>query len=281
MLPGFFHDTLGERDRARADRPGARASSSTRFAEPLEPPVAARRRPHAATPATRPTRWPRRCRALSPRGLYWARRAPACGSAACCRTASRSATTPASIPASTLDYVYRNEPRGRGAARPPHRPQLSRLDRLARHPPAQAACRGAAARRRCERLRERGVPVRIIDIAAGHGRYVLEALDGSADAARLDPAARLQRHQRRGGAGADRARRASTTSRAFVQGRRLRPRRASPASSRGRRSASSPASTSCSPTTPWCAARSPASPRRSRPAATWSTPASPGIRSSS
>ncbi len=46
---------------------------------------------------------------------------------------------------STLDYVYRNEPRGRGAARPLHRPQLSRLDRLARHPPAQAQCRGAVA----------------------------------------------------------------------------------------------------------------------------------------
>ena len=28
------------------------------------------------------------------------------------------------------------------------------------------------------RLREAGMPVRVVDIAAGHGRYVLEALDG-------------------------------------------------------------------------------------------------------
>ncbi len=30
-----------------------------------------------------------------------------------------------------------------------------------------------------EQLREKGMPVRVMDIAAGHGRYVLEALDSA------------------------------------------------------------------------------------------------------
>ena len=46
---------------------------------------------------------------------------------------------------STLDYVYRNEPRGRGALGRLIDQNYLEFDRLARHPPAQAQCRGAAA----------------------------------------------------------------------------------------------------------------------------------------
>ena len=38
VLPGFFHDTLGERDRARGRRTRARASCCARFAAPPAPP---------------------------------------------------------------------------------------------------------------------------------------------------------------------------------------------------------------------------------------------------
>ncbi len=60
--------------------------------------------------------------------------------------------------------------------RPHDRPHLPRRHRLARHPPAQAAS-GRADRQRC-RGAEGGRPSRahLLDIAAGHGRYVLDAV---------------------------------------------------------------------------------------------------------
>ena len=61
VLPGFFHDTLGERDRAAAVAK-ARRFILERFAEPLEPADRCSTPTASATRATRPTRWPRRCR---------------------------------------------------------------------------------------------------------------------------------------------------------------------------------------------------------------------------
>ena len=78
---------------------------------------------------------------------------------------------------SNLDYVYRNKPTGKGA--------LGRMiDALylnsigwrgirQRKLHAEELLRTAMAR-----LREEGREVRILDIAAGHGRYILEALQG-------------------------------------------------------------------------------------------------------
>ena len=101
----------------------------------------------SATRATRPTRWPRRCRR-------------------CRRAASTGRMMRANMrlggllsdgialghrtgfdSGSTLDYVYRNEPRGAGPLGRLIDRNYLELDRLARHPPAQAACRGTAARR--------------------------------------------------------------------------------------------------------------------------------------
>jgi alpha-beta hydrolase superfamily lysophospholipase/SAM-dependent methyltransferase len=79
---------------------------------------------------------------------------------------------------STLDYVYRNQPAGRGALAP--------LGRLAdRFYLESIGWRGIRVRkqhleklivRAVRQLAEAGRPVRVVDIAAGHGRYVLEAL---------------------------------------------------------------------------------------------------------
>ena len=73
----------------------------------------------SATRATRPTRWRRRCRALSPRGLYWAltraepaARRPAVGGH------SRSATRPGSIPAARSTTSTATRRAGVTAARP-------------------------------------------------------------------------------------------------------------------------------------------------------------------
>ncbi len=93
-------------------------------------------------------------------------------------TASASATRPASISGSTLDYVYRNAPSGRGA-----------LGRFADRQYLDAiGWRGIRTRKLhvedllrdgMRRLRAAGRPVHVVDIAAGHGRYALEALGGS------------------------------------------------------------------------------------------------------
>jgi hypothetical protein len=76
---------------------------------------------------------------------------------------------------STLDYVYRNRAQGRFGIG-------ARIDRTYLDSPGWAGIRqrklhlqeliGAA----IGWLRSRGEPVRIVDIAAGHGRYVLDAI---------------------------------------------------------------------------------------------------------
>ena len=148
VLHGFFHDTLGERDRARRPSPSMRAFLLRRFAAPF-----AQRRPDstptsAATRATRPTRSPRRCRR--------------------CRRAASTGRPRARQPALRRPPVDGREARPRDrlrlrlharlrlpepAARRRRRvgrhdrPHVPRIDRLARHPPAQAPRRGTAARR--------------------------------------------------------------------------------------------------------------------------------------
>ena len=175
ILPGFFHDTLGERDRhlavqrARrfilqnfeqpfaqltllaADRVGATCAESERLAAPL---------PHNS---------------LS--DLYW--RATRAGMRLGSRVSAgvKLGFETGFDSGSTLDYVYRNQPTGHGAVggivdrnylqsigwrgirqRKLHVEELLRL--------AMA------------QLREQGRAVHIVDIAAGHGRYILEALQG-------------------------------------------------------------------------------------------------------
>ena len=76
---------------------------------------------------------------------------------------------------STLDYIYRDEARGKG----PLGRMIDRnyLDAIGwrgirvRGQHLQELLRDAA-----QRLRGQGTPVRVLDVAAGHGRYVLEAL---------------------------------------------------------------------------------------------------------
>jgi hypothetical protein len=77
---------------------------------------------------------------------------------------------------STLDYVYRNAPSGHGS--------VGRL--IDRNYLESIGWRGIRQRKlhvqellrvAMGRLRDKGAPVRLVDIAAGHGRYVIEALD--------------------------------------------------------------------------------------------------------
>lgn len=177
ILPGFYHDTLGEFGRAAAVSK-ARRFILDRFAEPLNRPALLEadrmgytRDEADALASPLPL--------MSARGLYWALTRLSMkigglvseGIALGHRTGFDSG--------STLDYVYRNTPQGKGA--------LGRL--IDRNYLGSIGWRGIRQRKlhlqellrvAMARLGETNVPVRVIDVAAGHGRYVLEALDGAA-----------------------------------------------------------------------------------------------------
>jgi alpha-beta hydrolase superfamily lysophospholipase len=177
VLPGFFHDTLGELDRA-IPIGHARRFILERFAEPPHRPslLDADRAGHTRDEADAlASPLP----ALSPRGLYWAttRASLRLGGALSEGVALGHRTGFDS--GSTLDYVYRNEARGRGAiGRAMDRSYLDSIGWRGirqRKLHVEELLRLAMAR-----LSAQGLPVRVMDIAAGHGRYVLEALDGAA-----------------------------------------------------------------------------------------------------
>ena len=173
VLPGFFHDTFGEQDRAIAVR-RARDFILARFAEASAQPSLLEA-DHAGYTRDEADRLASPLPALSPRGIYWSLvRANmrlggmlSEGVALGHRTGFDSG--------STLDYVYRNEPAGRGP--------LGRL--IDRNYLNSIGWRGIRQRKlhveellgvAMQALAEKAMPVRVADIAAGHGRYVLDAL---------------------------------------------------------------------------------------------------------
>jgi alpha-beta hydrolase superfamily lysophospholipase/phosphatidylglycerophosphate synthase len=176
VLPGFFHDTLGEKDRGSALRE-VRRFVLERFAEPLNRPslLDADRTGYTRDEADElASPLP----ALSPRGLYWSATRLGLhvggmlseGVALGHRTGFDSG--------STLDYLYRNEARGVG----PHGRMMDRnyLDSIGWRGIRQRKLHvEELLREGMRRLAEKGMPVRVMDIAAGHGRYVLEALEGT------------------------------------------------------------------------------------------------------
>ena len=223
------------RQRRSRRRTSCPASSTTRWASgTARRPVARDARVPARGCSTRRRR--RRPARRRPRGLH-ARRSRRAGRAAAarcrradsywardargaalrrrrCPTACGSATRPASIPAarSTTSTATRRAgvtPLGRLIDR-----NYLDVDRLARHPPAQAASRGAAARARCGRLRAAGGRC-ASSTSPPATAATCSTRSPSGAAARLDPAARLQRAQRRAGQRADPRDGGSTTSRAF------------------------------------------------------------------
>ncbi|OGB16546.1 MAG: hypothetical protein A2W72_01475 [Burkholderiales bacterium RIFCSPLOWO2_12_67_14] len=175
-LPGFFHDTLGERDRAsallalrgfllrqfdtpaapvnllQADQRGATADEARSLAEPLSP--------------------------LSPRGLYWAGTRAGLKLGGLLSDGVRLGHDTGFDSGSTLDYVYRNQAQGV--------PLVGAL--IDRAYLDSVGWRGIRQRKlhveellreAMQRLAAAGREVRLMDIAAGHGRYVLDAVASS------------------------------------------------------------------------------------------------------
>ncbi|MGB3876582.1 MAG: bifunctional alpha/beta hydrolase/class I SAM-dependent methyltransferase [Shinella zoogloeoides] len=176
VLPGFYHDTLGERDRAKALEK-LRAFILARFAAP---PVAADLRQAHLSGHTRDEadRLATPLSPFSPRGLYWAMTRASIRLGALFSKGMATGVRTGFDSGSTLDYVYENEPRGLG-------PGGRLVDRQFLE---AIGWRGIRQRKihleeliakALSRLAAEGRPLRVLDIAAGHGRYVLDAVAAS------------------------------------------------------------------------------------------------------
>jgi len=174
VLPGFFHDTLGEQDRAQA-LGRMRDFIERRFSENAPPPSLLEAH-HEGYTKDEEARLARRLPLLSPKNLVFAMTRFSMRTLGRLSEGIRLGLGTGFDSGSTLDYVYRN----RASGWTPLGKLIDRnyLDSLGwrgirvRKLHLEQAIAAAA-----KRLRASGRPVRIADIAAGHGRYVLEALD--------------------------------------------------------------------------------------------------------
>lgn len=175
ILPGFFHDTLGELNREQAV-PRARRFILECFARaPERPDLRDADRfgytcAEAEALATPLPSW-------SIRDLYWRATRANMRLGRLLSDGINLGFQTGFDSGSTLDYVYRNQPAGAG-------PVGRMIDRTYLE---SAGWRGIRQRKvhieellrlAMASLREQGREVRILDIAAGHGRYILEALQG-------------------------------------------------------------------------------------------------------
>ena len=173
VLPGFYHDTLGEKDRHQALEK-IREFIRRMFAAPPEVPslLQADRRgftrdEEARLSAPLP--------ALSLQGLRFRALRASMRTLGTLSEGVQLGIRTGFDSGSTLDYVYRNLAAGRTA--------LGRM--IDRNYLDSIGWRGIRVRKQnleraiataARRLTAQGLPVRIADIAAGHGRYVLEAV---------------------------------------------------------------------------------------------------------
>jgi alpha-beta hydrolase superfamily lysophospholipase len=173
VLSGFYHDTLGEKNRAIA-LGKARVFLLDIFAREPER-VDLRNADRRGYTKDEADALARPLPAASPRGLYWRLTRASLRVGGLISDGVRLGHDTGFDSGSTLDYVYRNTVSGR-----------TPLGRLVDHNYLNSiGWRGIRERKRfveellgdaIGRMRAAGHPVRIVDIAAGHGRYVLDAL---------------------------------------------------------------------------------------------------------
>jgi alpha-beta hydrolase superfamily lysophospholipase/SAM-dependent methyltransferase len=173
VLPGFFHDTLGERDRKLA------TDHIRSFVQGLfdDPPAPVSLRDAHRTGFTadesralgKPLPW------YTPRGAYWAMTRASLKLGGLLSRGIALGHSTGFDSGSTLDYVYRNQAQGVplvGVAI-----DRTYLDSIGwrgirvRKTHVEELLRKAFAQ-----VRARGLPLRVMDVAAGHGRYVLDAI---------------------------------------------------------------------------------------------------------
>ncbi|MER8508525.1 bifunctional alpha/beta hydrolase/class I SAM-dependent methyltransferase [Mesorhizobium sp. M0199] len=178
VLPGFFHDTLGERDRHKA-LDLIRPFLEKQFAAP-EKPLDLTGADRAGYTRDEADRLASPLPLLSPKGLYWATSRASIRMGAWLSSGMKTGIATGFDSGSTLDYVYENDARGIG----PAGRMIDRtfLDAIGWRGIRQRKLHleeliGSAA----ETLKAAGRPVHIVDIAAGHGRYVLDAVQKCAE----------------------------------------------------------------------------------------------------
>ncbi len=176
ILKGFYHDTLGEKDRSIAiDK--IRNFVYRRFSQPaheqsrMDADKLGFTKYEADTLATPLS-------LLSVRGLYWAAARLALKAGGMLSEGVRLGHKTGFDSGSTLDYVYRNEPKG-----------ITLVGKIVDKAYLNSiGWRGIRQRKlnveemvriASRLLRQHDKPVHIMDIAAGHGRYLLEAIDKS------------------------------------------------------------------------------------------------------
>lgn len=174
VLDGFYHDTLGERDRARAVTLVRDFITRLFAAAPVRPSLLeADQRGYTKTEFDQLSRPPQ----SAPARLYWAMSRFWIKVGGRFSAGIQNSLTHGFDSGSALDYVYRNRQQG-----------LTPVGKLVDAVYLNSiGWRGIRVRKtHLERfigqaidlLRAAGQPVRIVDVAAGHGRYILEALAG-------------------------------------------------------------------------------------------------------
>ena len=178
VFPGFYHDTLGEKDRSTAIAKIRAFLERCFSAPPATPSLLDADR--AGYTYDEFERLRRPLAALSPKALSFALTRFGMGTGGRLSAGIRLGYATGFDSGSTLDYVYRNRPAG-----------LTPLGKLIDWSYLNSiGWRGIRIRkqhlellltRAIGALRAAGRPVRIADIAAGHGRYVLEAIEALAE----------------------------------------------------------------------------------------------------
>lgn len=178
VLPGFFHDTLGERDRHKA-LDLIRPFLEKQFAA-SEKPIDLTEADRAGYTRDEADRLASPLPLLSLRGLYWAMSRASIRMGAWLSSGMKTGIATGFDSGSTLDYVYENEARG-----------ISPIGRMIDRTFLDAiGWRGIRQRKlhleeligsAAASLKAAGRPVHIVDIAAGHGRYVLDAVQKCAE----------------------------------------------------------------------------------------------------
>ena len=173
VLAGFYHDTLGEQNREEAFKE-MRRFLTERFA--AEPQSVDMTRAHIASSSRREAdELSTPLSPYSPRGAFWATYRAAMNLGARWSEGLRIGKQTGYDSGSTLDYVYRNQAQGSNAFG-------KLIDQYYLNAIGWRGIRqrkiniGKAIQMAYSKLHAASKPVHVLDIAAGHGRYVLDAL---------------------------------------------------------------------------------------------------------
>lgn len=173
VMDGFYHDTLGELNNHLVFAP-IRRFIRARFDEPLQ--AVDCTQAHIASPSrVEADELATPLSPYSPRGVFWATYRALMKLGSRWSEGLRIGQETGYDSGSTLDYVYQNQPQGTNTfGQLVDKNYLNAIGwRGIRQRKANIAKAISLA---MQKLREAGKPVDVLDIASGHGRYVLDAL---------------------------------------------------------------------------------------------------------